>query len=419
MKILIIGSGGREHALAWKIAQSPLTEKIYCAPGNAGIAEQAECVDIPADNLRELLDFAVKKEISLTVVGPENPLSEGIVDLFMEQGLAVFGPNKAAAKLEASKTFAKDLMKKYNIPTAGYGSFDNYEDAFKFYEELGLPCVIKADGLAAGKGVTVCFEEEEALRALREIFNEKRFGNAGNLAVIEEYLEGQEVSVLAFADGKTILPMVPAQDHKRVFDNDQGPNTGGMGVYSPVPFYTPEIAAYVEKEILEKTLESLKNEGIEYKGVLYAGLMLTPHGPKVLEYNARFGDPETQVILPRLKSDLLPILLAVTEGKLGEQVVEWYEEAAVSVVIASGGYPGEYETEKEISGLEKLTEAVAFHAGSKFLKEKIVTAGGRVIALTALGKDLNMAIEKVYEEIKPISFSGMHYRKDIGKKALI
>ncbi|MDK2823823.1 MAG: phosphoribosylamine---glycine ligase [Clostridia bacterium] len=419
MRVLVVGGGGREHALVWKISQSPRVKEIYCAPGNAGIGELARCINIPAENIDELVEFALKNKIDLTVVGPEVPLTLGIVDKFLANGLKVFGPTQRAAEIEGSKAFSKELMAKYQIPTAKYQVFTGVQQAKDFIKELGVPCVVKADGLAAGKGVMVCFTLEEALKAVDDILIENKFGKAGSKVVVEEFLEGQEVSMLAFTDGKTVIPMVSAQDHKRVFDNDQGPNTGGMGAYSPAPVYTTQIHETVEKDILRATIDAMGGEGRPFKGVLYAGLMLTENGPKVLEFNARFGDPETQVVLPRLKTDIVDIMEAVVAGELDKINVEWYEEAAVCVVMASGGYPEGYEKGKVITGLEKVPEDVlVFHAGTKKDKGQIVTNGGRVLGVTALGKDLQGAINKAYQGVEKIDFAGMHYRKDIGAKAL-
>ncbi|MDN5322824.1 MAG: phosphoribosylamine---glycine ligase [Clostridia bacterium] len=419
MRVLVVGGGGREHALVWKISQSPRVKEIYCAPGNAGIGELARCINIPAENIDELVEFALKNKIDLTVVGPEVPLTLGIVDKFLANGLKVFGPTQRAAEIEGSKAFSKELMAKYQIPTAKYQVFTGVQQAKDFIKELGVPCVVKADGLAAGKGVMVCFTLEEALKAVDDILIENKFGKAGSKVVVEEFLEGQEVSMLAFTDGKTVIPMVSAQDHKRAFDNDQGPNTGGMGAYSPAPVYTTQIHETVEKDILRATIDAMGGEGRPFKGVLYAGLMLTENGPKVLEFNARFGDPETQVVLPRLKTDIVDIMEAVVAGELDKINVEWYEEAAVCVVMASGGYPEGYEKGKVITGLEKVPEDVlVFHAGTKKDKGQIVTNGGRVLGVTALGKDLQGAINKAYQGVEKIDFAGMHYRKDIGAKAL-
>lgn len=420
MKILVIGSGGREHALVWKLTQSPKADQIYCAPGNAGIAQLAQCVDINAEDITKLLSFAQQEAIDLTVVGPEVPLTLGIVDAFTEAGLKIFGPSKLAAEIEGSKAFSKDLMHKYHIPTAAYGVFTDSREAKSFVAEIGLPCVVKADGLAAGKGVLICQSGEEANQAIEDILLDNKFGNAGNRCVIEKFLNGQEVSILAFTDGEHIVPMVSAQDHKRIFDNDLGPNTGGMGAYSPAPVYTDAIHKKVVKEILEATVAAMKAEGRPFKGVLYAGLMLCDDGPKVLEFNARFGDPETQVVLPRLSSDLVDIMLAVIDGNLTETLVKWHDEAAVCVVLASGGYPESAEKGKVINGLEKVNDDIlVFHAGTKAENGQIVTNGGRVLGVSALGSDIKNAIENAYKGCAAITFENMQYRTDIGRKALI
>ena len=421
MKVLVIGSGGREHALVWKISQSPLVDNIYCAPGNAGIGQLAECVAIKADDLDGLLDFALQHEIGLTVVGPEVPLTMGIVDKFQENGLKIFGPSGKAAEIEGSKTFAKDLMAKYGIPTAKYGAFTDAAEAKAFLTEVGLPCVVKADGLAAGKGVLICETREEAETAIADILVDNKFGNAGSRVVVEEFLTGQEVSMLAFSDGKTIVPMVSSQDHKRIWDGDKGLNTGGMGAYSPAPIYTPDVHAMVVPQVLEATIAAMEQEGRPFAGILYAGLMLTADGPKVLEFNARFGDPETQAVLPRLKSDLVEIFLAIIDGRLHEMHIEWYEEAAVCVVIASGGYPETSDKGRVITGLEEAaaTGAIVFHAGTKETDGNIVTNGGRVLGISALGKDIAEAIANAYKGVEAIKFENMQYRTDIGKKAFL
>lgn len=421
MKVLVVGSGGREHALVWKISQSPMVDKIYCAPGNAGIGQMAECVAIKAEDLDGLLDFAVQNEIDLTVVGPEVPLTMGIVDKFQEKGLKIFGPSGRAAEIEGSKTFAKDLMAKYGIPTAKYGAFTDAAEAKAFLAEVGLPCVVKADGLAAGKGVLICETKEEAETAVEDILVDNKFGNAGSRVVVEEFLTGQEVSMLAFSDGKTIVPMVSSQDHKRIWDGDKGLNTGGMGAYSPAPIYTADIHEIVVPQVLEATIKAMEQEGRPFAGILYAGLMLTADGPKVLEFNARFGDPETQAVLPRLKSDLVEIFLAIIDGRLAEMNIEWHEEAAVCVVMASGGYPESSDKGRVITGLKEAEEAgaIVFHAGTKETDGNIVTNGGRVLGISALGKDIAEAIENAYKGVKQITFENMQYRTDIGKKAFL
>lgn len=421
MKVLVVGSGGREHALVWKISQSPMVDKIYCAPGNAGIGEMAECVAIKAEDLDGLLDFAVQNEIGLTVVGPEVPLTMGIVDKFQEKGLKIFGPSGRAAEIEGSKTFAKDLMAKYGIPTAKYGAFTDAAEAKAFLAEVGLPCVVKADGLAAGKGVLICETKEEAETAVEDILVDNKFGNAGSRVVVEEFLTGQEVSMLAFSDGKTIVPMVSSQDHKRIWDGDKGLNTGGMGAYSPAPIYTADIHEIVVPQVLEATIKAMEQEGRPFAGILYAGLMLTADGPKVLEFNARFGDPETQAVLPRLKSDLVEIFLAIIDDRLAEMNIEWHEEAAVCVVMASGGYPESSDKGRVITGLKEAEEAgaIVFHAGTKETDGNIVTNGGRVLGISALGKDIAEAIDNAYKGVKQITFENMQYRTDIGKKAFL
>ena len=421
MKVLVVGSGGREHALVWKISQSPMVDKIYCAPGNAGIGEMAECVAIKAEDLDGLLEFAVQNEIGLTVVGPEVPLTMGIVDKFQEKGLKIFGPSGRAAEIEGSKTFAKDLMAKYGIPTAKYGAFTDAAEAKAFLAEVGLPCVVKADGLAAGKGVLICETKEEAETAVEDILVDNKFGNAGSRVVVEEFLTGQEVSMLAFSDGKTIVPMVSSQDNKRIWDGDKGLNTGGMGAYSPAPIYTADIHEIVVPQVLEATIKAMEQEGRPFAGILYAGLMLTADGPKVLEFNARFGDPETQAVLPRLKSDLVEIFLAIIDGRLAEMNIEWHEEAAVCVVMASGGYPESSDKGRVITGLKEAEEAgaIVFHAGTKETDGNIVTNGGRVLGISALGKDIAEAIDNAYKGVKQITFENMQYRTDIGKKAFL
>ena len=421
MKVLVIGGGGREHTLAWKIAQSPKVSQIYCAPGNAGISQLARCINIDADNIDKLVDFVRKEKIDLTVVGPELPLSKGIVNEFNKRGLRIFGPSKEATEIESSKVFSKYLMKKYNIPTANYEVFQNSENAFDYIKQQTFPLVIKADGLAAGKGVFIVKNLVQARDALDVLMEEKKFGEAGRQVVIEEFLEGEEVSILAFCDGKTVVPMVSSQDHKKIFDNDQGENTGGMGAYSPVPFYNHKSEKIVLQKILIPVIEGLQKEGREYKGVIYAGLILTKDGPKVLEFNARFGDPETQVILPRLKTDLIDILNAVIEETLHEINIEWEDNTAVCVVLASGGYPGKYQKGKAISGLEKLgkmKDVIVFHAGTKLQDNKVITSGGRVLGITAWDDTIFKAKEKAYEGVEKIYFEDIYYRKDIAIKAI-
>ncbi|MBA7568142.1 phosphoribosylamine--glycine ligase [Candidatus Atribacteria bacterium 1244-E10-H5-B2] len=421
MKVLVIGSGGREHALVWKIIQSPKISQVYCAPGNAGISKLAKCIDIDADNLEKLANFAQKEKIGLTVVGPELPLSKGIVNEFDQWGLKIFGPSKEATEIESSKVFSKYLMKKHNIPTANYEVFHNREEAFHYIKKQAFPLVIKADGLAAGKGVFIIKNLVQAKDALDSLMELKKFGEAGEQVIVEEFLKGEEVSILAFCDGKAVVPMVASQDHKKIFDNNQGPNTGGMGAYSPVPFYFNKGKKRVLEEILKPTIKGLQREGRRYKGVLYAGLILTKEGPKVLEFNARFGDPETQVVLPRLKTDLIDILNAVIEGSLHKINIEWKNNSAVCVVVASGGYPGKYQKYKVISGLnklEKMKDVIAFHAGTKFQDGKVVTSGGRVLGITAWDDTISKAKEKAYQGIKKIYFENMYHRKDIAVKAI-
>ena len=418
MKILIVGSGGREHALAWKIAQSPKAEKIYCAPGNAGIAEYAECVDIGAMEFDKLAAFAKEKEIDLTVIGMDDPLVGGIVDVFEAQGLRVFGPRKNAAILEGSKAFSKDLMKKYDIPTAAYENFDDPEKALAYLEHADFPIVLKADGLALGKGVLICNTLEEAKDGVKSIMLDKKFGSAGNQMVIEEFMTGREVSVLSFVDGKTIRIMTSAQDHKRALDGDQGLNTGGMGTFSPSPFYTEEVDAFCRKYIYQKTVDAMAAEGREFKGIIFFGLMLTPKGPKVLEYNARFGDPEAQVVLPRMKNDIIDVFEACVDGTLDQIELEFEDNAAVCVVLASDGYPVKYDKGLEIRGLENFKDKVGyyvFHAGTKFKDGKIVTNGGRVLGVVATGDDLKKARANAYEAVKLVDFDNKYCRSDIGK----
>jgi len=421
MKVLVIGSGGREHALVWKIIQSPKVSQVYCAPGNAGISKLAQCINIDADSIEKLVDFVQEEKIDLTVVGPELPLSKGIVNEFNGKGLRIFGPSKEATEIESSKVFSKYLMKKYNIPTAKYEVFQNSEKAFDYIKQQVFPLVIKADGLAAGKGVFIVKDLVQARDALDALMEEKKFGEAGRQVVIEEFLEGEEVSILAFCDGKTVLPMVSSQDHKKIYDHDRGPNTGGMGAYSPAPFYSDEFKKRVLEEILKPTVKGLQSEGRKYKGVLYAGLILTKEGPKVLEFNARFGDPETQVISPRLKTDLIDILNAVIEETLHKTNIEWEDNAAVCVVVASGGYPGKYQKGKVINGLErlrKMEDVIAFHAGSKLQDDKVITSGGRVLGITAWDDTISKAKEKAYEGVEKIYFEDMYYRKDIAAKGI-
>ena len=418
MKILIVGSGGREHAIAWKVAQSEKAEQIFCAPGNAGIAEYAQCVDIGAMEFEKLAAFAQEKEIDLTIVGMDDPLVGGIVDVFEQKGLRVFGPRKNAAILEGSKAFSKDLMKKYHIPTAAYETFDDAEAAVKYLQTASYPIVLKADGLALGKGVLICQTEEEALDGVRQIMLDKNFGAAGNQLVVEEFMTGREVSVLSFVDGKTIRTMTSAQDHKRAKDGDQGLNTGGMGTFSPSPFYTEEIDRFCQEHIYQPTVDAMAAEGRPFVGIIFFGLMLTEDGPKVLEYNARFGDPEAQVVLPRMKNDILDVMNACIDGNLDQVELEFEDNAAVCVVLASEGYPLEYQKGLPIAGLEKFKNKegyYVFHAGTKYVDGQIVTAGGRVLGVTAKGADLKQARKNAYQAVEWVSFDNKYCRSDIGK----
>jgi phosphoribosylamine--glycine ligase len=417
MNILVIGSGGREHALVWKLSQSPRVGKIFCSPGNAGMGSLAELIDIGAEDIENLFLFAKEKSIDLTIVGPEVPLVNGIVDRFEEGGLKIFGPNRKCAQLEGSKAFAKDFMKRHDIPTGRYMEFLKFEEALKSVGTFGYPAVIKADGLAAGKGVIIAQNHNEAKTALESIMNAKEFGDAGNKVVIEEFLEGKEASILCFVDGNTIIPMVSAQDYKKVYDEDRGPNTGGMGTYSPSHIYNEELEAEVRKSILNPILEGLKADGLDFKGILFIGLMITESGPKVLEFNVRFGDPETQVVLTRLETDLLDIIDSIIEGKLNEQEIIWSNQGTVCVVLASGGYPGKYLKGKVIKGLDRIDKGcVVFHAGTKLESGTIVTNGGRVLGVTAWGGSVEEARRIAYQNVEEIYFEGMQYRKDIGKK---
>ncbi|MBM4278699.1 MAG: phosphoribosylamine--glycine ligase [Deltaproteobacteria bacterium] len=421
MKVLVVGGGGREHALVWKIGQSPKVSEIYCAPGNAGISEQATLVPIQANDLNSLLSFALKEKIDLTVVGPEEPLTRGIVDLFESKGLSIFGASQKAAELEGSKTFAKEMMKKYHLPTASYGVFEDRQRAIDYIQKQGAPIVVKADGLAAGKGVILCKTVEEAIQSVDQMMVEKIFGEAGKRVVIEEYLVGEEASYLAFTDGKVILPLASSQDHKAVFDGDEGPNTGGMGAYSPAPVVTDEVNQRIVEKVLRPIIQGMAEEGKPYKGVIYAGLMIHNGHPKVLEFNARFGDPETQPVLMRMKGDLIPILEACITGNLSRCKLEWENKASVCVVMASRGYPGAYQKGKVIEGLKevaRMEDVFVFHAGTALSDGKIMTNGGRVLGVTGLGMNIPKAIERAYEAVQKISWDGVHFRKDIGKKAL-
>lgn len=419
MDILVIGSGGREHTLVWKLAQSKIVDKIYVVPGNPGMENVAECISGSVEDNEFLVKIAQEKQVGLVVVGPEVPLTNGIVDEMAKVGIPSFGPQKAAAQLEGSKSFSKNIMKKYGIPTAKYEVFTDAVKAKAYIEAEGAPIVIKADGLAAGKGVIVAETKEQALQAIEDIMCDKTFGSAGNSVVIEEFMVGEEASVLAFTDGDTIIPMIPSQDHKRAYDGDKGPNTGGMGTYAPAPVITAELMQKVQTEILEPTIKAMKAEGHEYKGCLYAGLMITSDGPKVVEFNARFGDPETQVVLPLLNSDLGEIMLACTNGTLDKCNITWSDNAAVCVVMSAGGYPAKYRKGDEILGLDEANKnnVLVFHAGTAKKDDKIVTNGGRVLGVVAIGKDIKTAVDKVYQDVKIINFKDVYYRKDIAHRA--
>lgn len=420
MNLLVIGGGGREHALVSKLKENRDVEKIFCIPGNPGIAKIAECVELDIMDNAALVAFAKEQKVTLTVVGPEIPLSNGIVDVFQANGLACFGPTQAAAQIESSKTFAKNLMEKYNIPTAKFAVFTQADMAKAYINSQGAPVVVKADGLAAGKGVVVAMTIDEALAAVDMMMCDGAFGQAGSQVVIEEFLVGEEASILAFTDGKTIIPMVAAQDHKRVFDHDQGPNTGGMGAYAPAPIITPAISTQVLKEIFQPTIAAMESEGCSYCGCLYLGLIMTADGPKVIEFNARFGDPETQVVLPLLDSDLVTIMKACIEGTLAGTSVNWKDEAAVCVVLAAGGYPEEYAKGDIISGIDKaeVQGAYVFHAGTASREGQVLTNGGRVLGVTATDSAIKQAVDKAYQAIGSIKFKGMHYRKDIAFRAI-
>ncbi len=421
MKVLVIGGGGREHTLVWKLAQSPRVTQIYCAPGNAGIAEQATCVDLDVGDLDGLANFAVEQGIDLTVVGPEAPLCAGIVDLFQAKGLKIFGPNRRAAELEGSKVFCKEILLKSGVPTAAAKIFDDPDAARRYLQEVGVPIVIKADGLAAGKGVIVADTMEQATRAITDIMETRVFGGAGNRVVIEECLVGQEASIMALVDGRTFKLLAASQDHKRALDGDAGPNTGGMGAYSPTPVLTAEHDAAIH-DVFQRTIQGLNAEGIEFRGVMYGGLMLTADGPKVLEFNVRFGDPETQAVLPRLESDLAVLLEATVDGQLGDLELSWRPEAAVCVVMASGGYPGAYEKGKPITGLQdaaSMPNVAVFHAGTSSGEQgAVLTQGGRVLGVTAWANDIGAAQARAYEAVRKIHFDAAHFRSDIAARAL-
>ena len=416
MRILVVGGGGREHAICWKLNNESNVEKIYCAPGNAGISSVAKCIDIQDSDIENLLKFAKENQIDLTIVGPEIPLVAGIVDAFEKEGLKIFGPNKKCAQLEGSKSFSKDFMIRHNLPTAKYKEYTDLDEAISEIDSFGYPVVIKADGLAAGKGVVIPENREDAITTLKEMMSDKKFGKAGDKIVVEEFLNGIETSILAFVDNDTIVPMVSSKDHKKVFEGEAGLNTGGMGTFSPSEIYTDELAKEVQEKILDKTLEGFKKDNLNYKGILFVGLMITEDGPKILEYNVRFGDPETQSVLFRLDTDLNKIISAILDNNLKNIEINYSKEEAICVMLTSGGYPESYEKGKVISGLENLdSDIVVFHSGTKFDNGNIVTNGGRVIGITAKGKTVKEAGEKVYENIKKINFEGMHYRKDIWK----
>ena len=416
MKILVVGGGGREHAICWKLSKEANVDKIYCAPGNAGISNVAQCIDIQDSNIENLLNFAKENQIDLTIVGPEIPLVAGIVDKFEKEGLKIFGPNKKCAQLEGSKAFSKDFMIRHNLPTAKYKEYTDLDEAISEIDSFGYPVVIKADGLAAGKGVVISENREDAITTLKEMMSDKKFGNAGDKIVVEEFLTGIETSILAFVDNDTIVPMVSSKDHKKVFEGETGLNTGGMGTFSPSEIYTEKLAKEVQEKILDKTLEGFKKDNLNYKGILFVGLMITEDGPKILEYNVRFGDPETQSVLFRLDTDLNKIISEILNNNLKNIEINYSKEESICVMLTSGGYPENYEKGKVISGLENLdSDIVVFHSGTKFDNENIVTNGGRVIGITAKGKTVKEAAQKVYENIKKINFEKMHYRKDIWK----
>ncbi len=421
MKVLVIGSGGREHTLVWKLSQNLKAKKIFCAPGNAGISEIAECLDIKADDTGALLNFARYEQIDLTVVGPEAPLTNGIVNAFIKEDLGIFGPDRSGAQLEGSKVFAKDFMQKYGIPTAEYKSFTSYLHAEEYIRLKGAPVVIKVDGLAAGKGVFVAETVDNAIHALKLIMKEKAFGSAGSRVIVEQYLRGEEASFMILTDGRTVIPLATSQDHKTIFDNDKGPNTGGMGAYSPAPVITERIRVKIMDKIISPLIKGLRREQITYRGVIYAGLMICDGNPYVLEFNCRFGDPEAQPVLMRLNSDLFDAMKATAEGKLKNTPLSWKDDASVCVVLSSKGYPGSYEKGKIIKGLDTLkgqNDLMVFHAGTKNQNDEFVTSGGRVLGVTALGKDIITAKNNAYKAIDKIHFDGMQYRKDIADKAI-
>ncbi len=415
MKVLVVGSGGREHAICYSLLKGKKVEEIYCAPGNAGISEIAQCLNIKDNDIDNLYKFAKENKIDLTIVGPEVPLVDGIVDKFEKENLRIFGPNKKCSMLEGSKAFSKEFMIKHDIPTAKFKEYMDLDEAINEIDSFGYPVVIKADGLAAGKGVVIAKDKEEGIKALREMMSDKKFGIAGDKIVIEEFLKGIETSILAFVDNNTIVPMESAKDHKKVYNNEEGPNTGGMGTFSPSNIYDEQLSHIVKKEVLDKTLKGFKDDNLNYKGILFIGLMITEDGPKVLEYNVRFGDPETQSVLLRLETDLIEIIEAILENRLNEIRIKYDEKNAVCVMLTSGGYPESYEKGKVITGLDKVDEdIVIFHSGTKIINNKLVTNGGRVIGISAKGNSLEEASKKVYENIEKIKFEGMHYRTDIG-----
>ncbi|KAA3632222.1 MAG: phosphoribosylamine--glycine ligase [Calditrichaeota bacterium] len=421
MKVLVIGSGGREHTIAWKLKKSKKIDKIYCAPGNAGISKIAKCVNIKADNIKSLVDFAQRNKIGLTIVGPEAPLASGIVDEFYKRKLKIFGPTKDAAQLESSKVFSKEFMRKYHIPTAPFTTFKTYAEAVGFCKTAQFPLVIKADGLAAGKGVIIVKSFDEATKALEDIMLNKIFGDAGDKVLIESFMVGQEVSIMAIADGKTIIPLLPSQDHKQAYEGDKGPNTGGMGAYCPTDFVTKEIMTAIHDHVLMPTINGLTQEGISYRGVLYAGLMLTETGPKVLEYNCRFGDPETQAVLPLLKTDLVDLMFAsINQNLASAPKLSWKQGSAACIIMASKGYPGKYAKGIQINGLQDFKEdnCFVFHAGTSFKENKIVTSGGRVVGITGIDSNLKDALNRAYRGVSKVRFNGATFRKDIGFRVL-
>ncbi|MFA9408168.1 MAG: phosphoribosylamine--glycine ligase [Candidatus Dadabacteria bacterium] len=421
MKVLVVGGGGREHALCWKISKSPLVTALFCAPGNVGISKHAKCVDIKVTDIESLVRFAKAEEIDLTVVGPEIPLSLGIVDRFQEENLNIFGPSQAAAEIESSKAYSKNLMKKYDIPTAFFSTFVDYNDAVNWVREVKPPLVIKADGLAAGKGVVICHTEEEAVSVLDDIMNSKIFGDSGNCVVIEEFLEGEEVSFIAFADGENVIPLESSQDHKALLDGDKGPNTGGMGAYSPAPILTPELHDIIMNKVMIPTVKAMKEEGREYKGILYAGLMVKDSDIKVLEFNCRFGDPEAQPLLMRMKSDIVPLISIISSGGVAKEEIQWYDDASVCVVMASKGYPGDYKKGFPIHRIDEANSmdgVLVFHSGTAQDDGNIVANGGRVLGVTALGKTIPDAINAAYKAVNHIESESLYFRTDIGEKAL-